>query len=162
MIVMYIGKIDGYEVMCQLWFLPYTEACVSSILRGAGSADRRRRYSSMHLSPTYNTQHSSQLDGLSLSSYNGSHSNYLTNHDNISPNKSLSGSERRSRSRSPRQSRLKSRYNSLKINHSKSKKKSRYRSRYNEICSKSSHSRSLKSSRYRSSKSSRYRSSRKP
>jgi len=148
---MYIGEIDEYEIICEQWLLPYTEYHVSSILRGACSADGYQSHSSTLILPTYNiTHHSSQLDGLS--SLTGSHSNSLMPYDYLPSNKSLSGFARRSSSRSPRDFRLRSRSNSLTIHHSKSKKKSRYRSRYNEMCSENSRSRSSKSSRYRSSR----------
>ncbi|XP_015368660.1 PREDICTED: RNA-binding protein with serine-rich domain 1-B-like [Diuraphis noxia] len=134
-------EIDGYVITCKQWFLPYTEYCVSSILRGACSADEIQRYSPTHLSPTYYIiQHSSQLDRLN--SHTGSRFHSLMYYDNIPPNKSLTGSSRISSSRSPRQSRSRSRSNSLTIHHSKSKKKTHNRSCNIKTYSKSSHHRS--------------------
>jgi len=137
--------------------LPYTECRVSSILRGAYSGVGYERGISRFISPTYTTQCSPQLDGLS--SHSGS-PNSLTPYDYLRTNKSFSGTSRRSYSRSPRQSRLRSRSNSLTIYHSKSQRKScnRFRSNYQSI-QDSMHSKSYLS---RSSKRSRNIYSRKP
>ncbi|XP_060859084.1 probable splicing factor, arginine/serine-rich 4 [Metopolophium dirhodum] len=151
-------EIDGHEIICEQWFLPYTECRVSSILRGAYSGVGYQRGSSKCISPTYTTQHSSRLDGLS--SHSGSPANSLTPYDYLPTNKSFSGISRRSYSRSPRQSRLRSRSNSLTIYHSKSQRKSRNRSRFNHQSIQDSMR--LKSSRSRSSKTSRNIYSRKP
>ncbi|CAI6356692.1 unnamed protein product [Macrosiphum euphorbiae] len=120
-------EIDGHVIICEQWFLPYTEFHVSSILRGAYSGVGYQSGSSRCLSPT--TQRPSLLDGLC--SHSGSSSNSLTLYDYLPTNKSFSGPSRRSCSRSPRQSRLRSRSSSLTIYHSKSQRKSRNRSRSN-------------------------------
>ncbi|XP_029344295.1 probable splicing factor, arginine/serine-rich 4 [Acyrthosiphon pisum] len=144
-------EIDGHEIICEQWFLPYTECRVSSILRGAYSGVGYQRGSSRCISPTYTTQRSSQLDRLS--SRSGSLSNSVTPYDYLPTNKSFSGTSRRSYSRSPRQSRFRSCSNSSTIYHSKSQRKSRSRSRSNyhsiqdSMRSKSSRSRSSKRSR---------------
>lgn len=120
---------------------------MSSILRGTDSGVGYQRGSSSFLSPTYTTQRSSRLDGLN--SHSGSPTNSLTPYDYLPTNKSFSGISKRS----PRQSRLRSRSNSLTIYHSKSQRKSCNRSRSNlqstqdSMRLKSSHSRSSKTSR---------------
>ncbi|XP_022164959.1 serine/arginine-rich SC35-like splicing factor SCL30A [Myzus persicae] len=152
-------EIDGYDIMCELWFLPYIENRVSSILRGASSGVRYQRNSSKCISSTCNIQHYSQLDGLS--SHSGTLSHSQTSYDYLPPNKSISGSSRKS-------SRLRSGSKSLPTHHSKSQRKSNNRSRSNSRNRSRSNSRNIiidskrsKSSHSRFSKRSHYRYSRK-
>ncbi|XP_026820072.1 RNA-binding protein with serine-rich domain 1-like [Rhopalosiphum maidis] len=119
-------EIDGYEIICELWFLPFIEYHVSSILRGACSGVRYKRSSSRRVLPIYIKHHSPQVDRLK--SYSRSPLNSLKSNNYLSSNRFCSGSSNRSYSRSPRQSRLRSRSNSQSIQGSICSKHSRSRS----------------------------------
>lgn len=138
--------------------MPYIDNHVSSVLRGAYSGVGYQTRSFRCISPTYTAQLFSQLDGLRC--HSGSPFNSLMPYDYLPTNNYFSGTSRRSYSRSPRQSILRSRSNSLTIDRSKSQKKFRHRSRFNY--QNIQDSMRLNSSRFKSSKRSRNIYSRKP
>ncbi|XP_025191205.1 uncharacterized protein LOC112591581 [Melanaphis sacchari] len=124
-------EIDEDEIICELWFLPYVEYHVSSILRSACSGVGYRSLS-RRLPPTHITHYSSQLDRLRYYSkfpLTSPKCYYMTT------NESCPESSKKSYPRSPRQSRLRSHSNSQNREDSICSKSSRYKSS-KKFCSK--------------------------